>query len=138
MTLLSQLEFIRKKSYYLFICYYYLFVLLIIVNILAVPKNTIFYITPTLFPICSFSIHPSVSFTTVPRAPITTCTTCTIFIPYNIPMSLFQSSYFSTFFFSLCPTLTLVDTAVSMIIPFRSFLSITIMSGLLASVTLSH
>ena len=129
MTLLSQLQFIRKKSYYLFTCYYYLFVLLIIVNILAVP---------TLFPICSFSIHPSVSFTTVPRAPITTRTTSTIFVPYNVPMSLFQSSYFSTFFFSLYPTLTLVDTAVSMIIPFRSFLLIKIMSGLLASITLSH
>ena len=137
MTLLSQLEFIRTKSYYLFICYYYLFVLLIIVNILAVPKNTIFYITPTLFAICSFSIHPSNSFVTLPRALITARTTCTNFSLYNIPMSLFQSSYFSTFFF-FYPTLTLAGTTVSMIILFRSFLSIKIMSGLLASITLPN
>ena len=137
MTLLSQLQFIRKKSYYLFICFFYLFVLLIIINILVVPKNAVFYITPTLFPISSFSIHPSNSFVTLPRALITARTAGTTFSFYNIPMSLFQSSYFSTFSF-FYPTLTLAGTTVSMIILFRSFLSIKIMSGLLASITLSH
>ena len=91
-----------------------------------------------LFPICSFSIHPSNSFVTIPRAPITTRTTSTIFSLYNIPISLFQSWCFSTCSFSFSPTLTFAGTAVSMIILFRSFLSIKIMSGLLASITLSH
>ena len=136
--MLIQLQFIRKKSYYLFICYYYLFVLLIIVNILTVPKNAVFSITPKLFPICSFSIHLSNSFVTIPRAPITTRTTSTIFSLYNIPISFLQSWYFSTFSFSFSPSLTLAGTAVLMIILFRSFLSIKIMSGLLASITLSH
>ena len=39
------------------------------------------------------------------------------------------------FFLSFSPTLTLADTAVLVIIPFRCFLSITIMSCLHATIT---
>ena len=107
-------------------------------NILAVPNKAVFCITPTLSGIPNFSIHLSNPLVTLPRAPITTGTTSTILSFHNLPISLFKSWYFSTFSLSFSPTLTSAGTAMLMIIPFHSFLSITIMSGLLASITLSH
>ena len=52
-------------------------------------------------------------------------------------LSLFKSWYFATFSLSFSPTITSAGTAKSMIFFFHSFLSIKIMSGLLASFTLS-
>ena len=66
-------------------------------DILAVPNNAVFCITPTLFVIYSFSIHPSNFFVTLPRAPVTTGTTPTVFSLQNLPFSLFTSWYFSIF-----------------------------------------
>ena len=108
-------------------------------NILAVPNKAVFCITPTLSGILSFSIHLSNPLVTLLRAPITTGTTSTILSFHSLLISLFKSWYFSTFPLSFYPTFTSAGTAMSMIIPFCSFLSITIiMSGLLASITLSH
>ena len=107
-------------------------------NIIAVPNNAVFCIIPTLFVIRSFSIHPSNSFVTLPRAPITTGMTSIILSLHNLPISPFKSWYFSTFSLSFSPTLTSAGTALLMIIPFYFFLSSKIMSGLLASITLLH
>ena len=50
----------------------------------------------------------------------------------------FKSWHFFIFSLSFSLTLTSAGTAISMINPFRSFLSIKILSGLLAPITLSH
>ena len=107
---------------------------------LAVPNNAVFCITPALFVIRSFSIHPSNSFVSLPNTPIITSTTSTIFSLHNLSfsLSLFRSWYFSSFSVSFSPTLTSAGTAISMIIPFPYFLSIKIMSGLVSSITLSY
>lgn len=60
---------------------------------------------------------------------ITTGTTSTILSFHNLPISLFKSWYFPLFSLSFSPTLTPAGTAISMIILFRSFLSITITSS---------
>ena len=57
---------------------------------------------------------------------------------HNLLISFFESWYVSTFSFSFSSTLTSAGTAISIIIPFCSFLSITIRSGRLASIRLSH
>ena len=101
-------------------------------SILAVPNKAVFCITPTLHVIPSFPIHLSNSAETLPRAPITTGTISTFL---NL---LFNSWYFSTFSFSFSSTLTSPGTAISIIIPLCSFLSITIRPGRLASIRLSH
>ena len=55
-----------------------------------------------------------------------------------LPFSVSKSWYFSIFSLSFPATLTSTGTAILMIIPFRSFLSIKIMSGFLTSVMLPH
>ena len=105
-------------------------------SILAVPNKAVFCITPTLHVIPKFPIHLSNSVETLPRAPITTGTISTFLHFNNLLISLFKSWYFSTFSFS--STLTSAGTAISVIIPFFSFLSITIRTGHLASIRLSH
>ena len=107
-------------------------------SILAVPYKAVFCITPTFHVIPSFPIHLSNSTETLPRAPITKGTISTFLNFRNLLISLFNSWYFSTFSFSFSSTLTSAGTAISIIIPFCSFLSITIRSGRLASVRLSH
>ena len=100
-------------------------------SILAVPNKAVFCITPTLHVMPSFPIYLSNSAETLPRAPITTETISTFLNFHNLLISLFKSWYFSTFsFFS--STLTSAGTAISIIIPFCSFLSITIRSGRLS------
>ena len=78
----------------------------------------------------SFSIHLSNPLLTLQRAPITTGTTCTFLISHILPISLFKSLYFSTFFYSFSFTLLLAGTAMSTIRQTLSFLSITAVSGL--------
>ena len=107
-------------------------------SILAVPNKAVFCITPTLHVIPSFPIHLSNSAETLPMAPITTGTISTFLNFHNLLFSLFKSWYFSTFSFSFSSTFTSAGTAISVIIPFCSFLSITIRSGRLASIRLSH
>ena len=107
-------------------------------SILAVPNKAVFCITPTLHVIPSFPIHLSNSAETLPMAPITTGTIPTFLNFHNLLFSLFKSRYFSTFSFSFSSTFTSAGTAISIIIPFCSFLSITIRSGRLASIRLSH
>ena len=85
-------------------------------SILAVPKNAVFCITPTLHVIPSFPIHLSNSAETLPRAPITTETISTFLNFHNLLISLFKSWYFPTFSFS--STLTSAGTAVSIIISY--------------------
>ena len=99
-------------------------------------SKAVFCITTILYVIPSLSIHISKSFVTLPRAPITTGTTFTVLSLHNLPISLFKSWDFSTFSFSLFPTL-MSATAISTIIPFRSFLSVTIMFVFLP-LSLSH
>ena len=67
-------------------------------NILAIPNKVVFCITPPLSGIPSFSIHLSNPLVTLPRAPITTGTTSTILSFHNLPISIFKSWCFSTFF----------------------------------------
>ena len=98
-------------------------------SILAVPNKAVFCITPTLHVIPSFPIHLSNSAETLPRAPITTETISTFLNFHNLLISLFKSWYFSTFSFSFSSILTSAGTAISIIFPFCSFLSITIRSG---------
>ena len=86
----------------------------------------------------SFPIHLSNSAETLPRTPITTATISTFLNFHNLLISFFKFWYFSTFSFSFSSTLTSAGTAISIIIPFCSFLSITIRSGRLASIRLSH
>ena len=78
----------------------------------------------------SFPIHLSNSVETLPMAPITTGTISTFLNSRNFLISFFKCWYFSTFSFSSAFT--------SIIIRFCSFLSITIRSGHLASIRLSH
>ena len=101
-------------------------------KILVVPSKAVFCITPTLFVIPSSAIHPSNYFVALPRAPITIGKTFTVLSFHNLPSSLF------IFLLSFSSTLKSASTAISMIIPLRSFLSIKMMFGLLASSTLSH
>ena len=107
-------------------------------SILAVPNKAVFCITPTLHVVPSFPIDLLNSAEILPRAPITTGTISTFLNFHNLVTSLFKSWYFSTFSFSFSSTLTSAGTAISIIIPFCSFLSITIRSGRLAYITLSH
>ena len=95
-------------------------------SILAVPNKAVFCTTPTLHVIPSFPIHLSNSAETLPRASITAGTISTFLNFHNLLISLFKSWYFYTFSFS--STLTLAGTTISIIIPFCSFLSITISS----------
>ena len=107
-------------------------------SIFAVPNKAVFCITPTLHVIPSFPIHLSNSVETLPRAPITTGTISAFLNFHNLLISLFSSWYFSTFSFSFSSILTSAGTAISIIIPFCSFLSIDVRSGRLASIRLSH
>ena len=107
-------------------------------SILAVPNKVVFCITPTLHVMPSFPIHLSNSAEILPRAPITTGTISAFLNFHNLLISFFKSWYFSTFSFSFFSTLTSAGTAISIIISFCSFLSITIRSGRLASIRLSH
>ena len=83
-------------------------------------------------------IHLSNSAETLPRAPITTRTIPAFLNFHNFLISFFKSWYFSTFSFSFSSTITSGGTAISIIIPFCSFLSITTGSGRLGSIRLSH
>ena len=103
-------------------------------SILAVPNKTLFCITPTLHVMPSFPIHLSNSAETLSRTPITEGAISTFFSVHSLLF--FKPWYFSNFSFS--STLTSAGTAISVIIPFCSFLSITFRSGRLASVRLSH
>ena len=103
-------------------------------SILAVPNRALFCITPTLHVMPSFPIHLPNSAETLPRTPITKGTISTFFSVHNLLF--FKSWYFFNFYFS--STLTSAGTATSIIIPFCSFFSITIRSGRLASIRLSH
>ena len=99
----------------------------IFLSILAVPNKALFCVTPAKHVMPNFPIHLSNSAETLPRVPITARTISTFLNFHNPLISFFESWYFSTFsFFS---TLTLAGTAVSIIIPFSSFLPITIRSG---------
>ena len=100
-------------------------------------NKAVFCITTILYVIYSLSIHISKSFVTLSRAPITTGTTSTVLSLHNLPISIFKSWDFSTFSFSLSPALMSAATAISTIIPFRSFLSVTIMFVFLP-LSLSH
>ena len=94
-------------------------------SILAIPNNALFCITPTLHVIPSLPIPLSNSAEIFPRATITTGTISTFLNFHNLLISFFKSCHFSTFsFFS--STLTSGGTAISVIIPLCSFLSITI------------
>ena len=106
-------------------------------SILAVPYKAVFCITPTLHVIPSFPIHLSNSAETLPRAAITTGTISTFLNFHNLLISSLKSWYFSTFSFSFSSTLTSAGTAISISIPFCSFLSI-VRSGRRASIRLSH
>ena len=101
----------------------------IFLSILAVPNKALFCVTPAKHVMPSFPIHLSNSAETLPRVPITAGTISTFLNFHNPLISFFDSWYFSTFSFSFFSTLTLAGTAVSIIIPFFSFFSITIRSG---------
>ena len=107
-------------------------------SILAVPNKALFCITPTLYVMPSFPIHLSNPAETLPSAPITAGTISTFLNFQNLLISFFKSWYFSTFSFCFSFTITSVGTAISIIIPFCSFLSIIISSGRLAFIRLSH
>ena len=96
-------------------------------SILTVPNKAVFCITPTLHVMLSFPIHLSNSAETLPFLNF-----------HNLLISFFKSWYLCTFSFSFSSTLTSAGTAISIIIPFCSFLSITISSGHLAYIRLSH
>ena len=114
----------RKKKFFL--------------SILAVANKAVFCITPTLHVIPSLPIHLSNSAEALPRAPITTTGTISTFLNFhNLSFQILVLFHFS-FSFSFSSTLTSAGTAISIIIPFCSFLSITIRSGHLASIRLSH
>ena len=85
----------------------------------------------------SFPINLSNAAETLPRAVIIAGTISTFLNFHNLLISFSKSWYFSTFFF-FSSTLTSAGTAISVIIPFCSFLSITFRSGRLASIRLSH
>ena len=105
-------------------------------SILAVPNKAVFCITPTLYVMPSFPIHLSNSVETLPMALITTGTISTFLNFHNLLISFFKFWYFSTFSFS--STLTSAGIAISIIIPFCSFLSIPIRSGCLAATISCH
>ena len=86
----------------------------------------------------SFPIHLSNSEKTIPGAPITTGTISKFLNVHNLRISFFKSLYLSTFSFSFFSTLTSAGTAIPAIIPFCSFLPITIRSDHLAFSRLSH
>ena len=109
-----------------------------LLSILAVPKKALFCITPTLLVMLSFPIHLSNSAETLPRAPITTGTISTFLNFHNLLISFFKFWYFSSFSFSFYFTLTSAGTAISIIMPFCFFLSITSRSGHHASIRLLH
>ena len=88
--------------------------------------------------ITCYAIHLSNAAETLPRAPVTTGKISTFLNFHNLLISFFKSWYFSTFSFSFPSTLTSAGTAISIIIPFYYFLSITIRPGRLASIRLSH
>ena len=106
--------------------------------ILAVPNKPVFCITPTLHVILSFRIHPSNSAETLPKGPITTGTNFYISqFPQPSDLS-FQILVLFCFSFSFSSTLISAGTTISIIIPFCSFLSITVRPDHLASIRLSH
>ena len=108
-------------------------------NILTVANKAVFCITRSTWSgIPSFSIHLSNPLVTLPRVHITTGTTSIILSSHNLPIFLFKSWYFSTFSLSFPPTLHQRVQQCRWLSPFAFFLSITIMLGLLASITLSH
>ena len=100
--------------------------------------SSLFCITPRLHVMPSFPIHLSNSAETLPRAPITTGTISAFLNFHNLLISFFKSWYFYSFSLSFSSTLTSAGTAISIIIPVCSFLSIIIRSGRLASIRLSH
>ena len=118
--------------------YSHLYISNTLLSILAVPNKAFFCITPTLYVMPSFPIHLSNYAETLPRAPITTGTVSTFLNFHSLLISFFKSWYIFTFSFSFSSTLTSAGIAISIIIPFCSFLSITIRSGRLASIRLSH
>ena len=95
------------------------------------------FITPTLHVMLSFPIHLSNSVETLSRAPMTRGTVSKFLSFHNLLISFFQILVLFHFFFSFSSTLTSAGT-ISIIIPFCSFFLITIRSGHLASIRLSH
>ena len=102
---------------------------------LQFPTRHSFALTLHVMP--NFPINLSNAAETLPRVLITTGTISAFLNFHNLLISFSKSWYFSTFFF-FSSTLTSAGTAISVIIPFCSFLSITIRSGCLASIRLSH
>ena len=86
----------------------------------------------------SFPIHPIKFLETLARAPITTGKNSTFLNSHNLLISFFKFWYFYTFSFSFSSIFTSAGTTISIIITFCFFLSITITSGSLASIRLSH
>ena len=104
----------------------------------AIPNKAVFSITPTWSVIPSFSIHQSNPFGDTSKGSYHYVYDFYHFeFPQSSDLSL-QILVFYTFSFSFTATLTSAGTAMSIIIPFRFFLAITIMSSLLASIILSH
>ena len=106
--------------------------------ILDVANKAVFCMTQTSPGIPNFSTHLSNSFVTLPRAPMTTEITCTFLSRHILPISLRKSWDFSTFSLSFSCILLSAGTAISRIIQLLSFLSITTIPCLLASITMPH
>ena len=105
-------------------------------SILAVPNKALFCITPTLHVAHSFPIDLSRCPETPPRASINIGTISAFLNVHNLLISYSNPGTFPLFSFS--STLASAGTEISIIISFCSFLSITIWSGCLASIRLSH
>ena len=84
----------------------------------------------------SFPIHISNSAKTPPRTHITTVRISTFLNFHNLLISFFKTWYISTLSFCVSSILTSAGTVISIIIPYCSFLSITITSSRLASIRL--
>ena len=117
--------------------YFYNILLYISNNILAVHNNAVFCITPTLYVSLAFQstyriFSDNFKVTYHYRHDI-------YYLEFPQSSNLFvQVMVLFHFFPFFLPTFTSAGTAILMIIPFCPSLSITIMSGLLASITLSQ
>ena len=107
-------------------------------SILAVPTKALFCITPILHVMPSFPIHLSNLAETLLRVPVTTGTISTFLSFHNLLIWFFKSWYFSAFSFSFFSSLISASTAISIIVSFCSFLSLTIRSGRLACIRVSQ
>ena len=113
--------------------YFHLYISNTFPSIIPVPKEALFCITQILHVMHSFPIHISNSAERPPRTPITTVRISTFLNFHNLLISFFKTWYISTFSFCVSSILTSAGTVISIIIPYCSFLSITIRSSRLAS-----